>query len=69
MKSFKEFLAEAQELHEMVDYKTMTEKRLRKLLGDYKMKLANASTQNKKLQAQNQIGIIQSVLRDRGLPV
>lgn len=52
-------------LGEEVDYSKMSDTRLHKLLNDYKMKKAGATTENKKLQFQNQISIIQSVLNDR----
>ena len=66
MKSFKEYVTmnEAR-IDEIVDYNTMKLPRLRKLLGDLQMKRANATTQNKKLQFQNQIGIIKSVIADK----
>lgn len=66
MKNFKDYVTmnEAR-IDEIVDYNTMKLPRLRKILGDLQMKIANASTQNKKLQFQNQIGIIKSVIADK----
>ena len=64
MKTFKEFLNE-ERIDEIVDYNTMKLTRLRKILGDLQMKKASATTQNKKLQFQNQIGIIKSVIADK----
>ena len=66
MKSFKEYVTMNEAgINEIVDYNTMKLPRLRKILGDPQMKKANASTQNKKLQFQNQIGIIKSVIADK----